>query len=266
MQNIKKKYSIIAFLTLSLIAGIFSNTPSLYAQGGEGENQTSTTAATTPTTPMANNNQTTTQPTTTTTTPASEEHAAETGEEHNAAATEAADYEAYNDEKEHSKASSVRDSVTVLLQDILIPADDFIHLYDSSPYHLMNGHVAIKVPCEDDSTTPIQVLIGSAPNMTAATLENIAPLSTPGEQCLYHVDLVPSGNVTVLTDVALKNSGDEDIEFPPTSTAVIGINEVKKGEHEHAEDGEQAEGAEVAEEHDGNSTATITAADVINKE
>ena len=251
MQNIKKKYSIIAFLTLSLIAGIFSNIPSLYAQGGEGENQTSTTAATTPTTPMANNNQTTTQPTTTTTTPASEEHAAETGEEHNAAATEAADHEAYNDEKEHSKASSVRDSVTVLLQDILIPADDFIHLYDSSPYHIMNGHVAIKVPCEDDSTTPIQVLIGSAPNMTAATLENIAPLSTPGEQCLYHVDLVPSGNVTVLTDVALKNSGDDDIEFPPTSTAVIGINEVKKGEHEHA--------AEGAEEHNGNSTATITA-------
>ena len=254
MQNIKKKYSIIAFLTLSLIAGIFSNIPSLYAQGGEGENQTSTTAATTPTTPMANNNQTTTQPTTTTTTPASEEHAAETGEEHNAAATEAADHEAYNDEKEHSKASSVRDSVTVLLQDILIPADDFIHLYDSSPYHIMNGHVAIKVPCEDDSTTPIQVLIGSAPNMTAATLENIAPLSTPGEQCLYHVDLVPSGNVTVLTDVALKNSGDDEIEFPPTSTAVIGINEVKKGEHEHA--------AEGAEEHNGNSTATITAGDV----
>jgi len=229
MQNIKK-YSIIAFLTLSLVAGIFSNIPSLYAQGG---NETDTTATTMEDSSMANM----------------------TKGEHDA--TEEADHEAY-EEKEPHEASSVRDSTALLLQDNLIPAGDFIHLYDSSPYHIMNGHVAIKVPCEDDSTTDIQVLIGSAPNMTAAELENIGPLSTPGEQCLYHVDLIPSGNVTVLTDVALKNNGDEDIEFPPTSTVVIGINEVKKGEHGHAE------GAE--EEHGGNSTATITAEDVEHTE
>ncbi|HEX5185332.1 MAG TPA: hypothetical protein VFV86_00450 [Nitrososphaeraceae archaeon] len=229
MQNIKK-YSIIAFLTLSLVAGIFNNIPSLYAQGG---NQTDTTATTMEDNSMANMTE--------------GEHDA-TGED---------DHEAY-EEKDHKEASSVRDSVTLLLQDNLIPAEDFIHLYDSSPYHIMNGHVAIKVPCEDDSTTSIQVLIGSAPNMTAAELENIAPLSTPGDQCLYHVDLIPSGNVTVLTDVALKNSGDEDIEFPPTSTAVIGINEVKKVEHGHAEDAE--------EEHGGNSTATITAEDIQDTE
>ena len=99
----------------------------------------------------------------------------------------------------------------------------------------MNGHVALKAPCEDDSTTPIQILIGSAPNMTAATLENIAPLSTPGEQCLYHADLIPGGNVTIITDVALKNPTEEDIEFPPTATVVIGINEITKGEHGHSE-------------------------------
>jgi hypothetical protein len=97
----------------------------------------------------------------------------------------------------------------------------------------MNGHIALKVPCGDDSTTPTQILIGSAPNMTVAELETIGPLSTPGEQCLYHVDLIPGGNATILTDVALKNTSDEDIDFPPTSTVVIGINEVTKGE-EHS--------------------------------
>jgi hypothetical protein len=104
----------------------------------------------------------------------------------------------------------------------------------------MNGHIALKAPCEDDSTSPIQVLIGSAPNMTAATLENLPSLSTPGEQCLYHVDLIPGGNVT-LTDIAISNTGEEDIEFPPTATVVIGINEVKKGEHggEHSESTEE---------------------------
>ena len=60
----------------------------------------------------------------------------------------------------------MRDSVTELLQDKIIPGGDFMHLYDSTPYHILNGHVALKAPCEDDSPTPLQVLIGSAPNMT----------------------------------------------------------------------------------------------------
>ncbi len=184
MQNIKK-YSIVAILTLSVVAGIFYNIPSSYAQEG---NQTQTA-----------------------------------------------------EEQEYSETSAVRDSVTVLLQDMIIPATDFIHLYDSTPYNIMNGHIALKAPCEDDSTTPIQVLIGSAPNMTAATLENLPTLSTPGTQCLYHVDLIPSGNVTTLTDIALSNTSEEDMEFPPSSTVVIGINEVTKGEHggEHSESTEE---------------------------
>jgi hypothetical protein len=191
MQNLKK-YSIIAILTLSLVAGIFNNVPSHASHGQEG-NQTQTQAA-------------------------------EAGEE-----------------KEHSEASTtVRDSVTILLQGMSIPGTDFIHLYDSTPYHIMNGHIALKVPCGDDSTSPIQVLIGSAPNMTAATLENLPSLSTPGEQCLYHVDLIPGGNVT-LTDIAISNAGEEDIDFPPTATVVISINEVTKGEHggEHSESTEE---------------------------
>lgn len=150
--------------------------------------------------------------------------------------------DAHTEEKEHSGArKTVRDSVTVLLQGLSIPATDFIHLYDSTPYHIMNGHVALKVPCGDDSTSPITVLIGSAPNMTAGTLENLPTLSTPGEQCLYHVDLIPGGNVTTITDIAISNTGEEDIQFPPTATVVIGINKVTKGEHggEHSESTEE---------------------------
>jgi hypothetical protein len=196
MQNIQK-YSIVAILTLSIVAGIFNSIPS-YAQEG---NQTQTATE-------------------------EEQHSTEAG--HSA-----------EEEKDYNKTSTVRDSVTLLLQDNIIPAGDFIHLYDTTPYHIMNGHIALKLPCEDDSTSPIQVLIGSAPNMTAATLENVPPLSTPGEQCLYHMDLMPSGNVTTLTDIALSNTGEENIEFPPTSSVVIGINEVKKGEHGHSESSEE---------------------------
>ena len=145
-----------------------------------------------------------------------------------------------SEENEYNKTSTVRDSVTILLQDAIIPGTDFLHLYDSTPSHIMNGHIALKVPCAADSSSPIQVLIGSAPNMTAATLENIPALSTPGEQCLYHLDLIPGGNVTTITDIALKNPTEDEIEFPPTSSVVIGINEVMEGEHAHTENAQNA--------------------------
>jgi hypothetical protein len=149
-----------------------------------------------------------------------------------------------SEENEYNKTTTVRDSVTILLQDAIIPGTDFLHLYDSTPSHIINGHIALKVPCAADSSSPIQVLIGSAPNMTATTLENVAPLSTPGEQCLYHVDLRPGGNVTTITDIALSNPTEDEIEFPPTSSVVIGINEVMKGEHTYRENTENATGAE----------------------
>jgi hypothetical protein len=150
------------------------------------------------------------------------------------------------EENEYNKTTTttVRDSVTIMLQDAIIPGTDFLHLYDSSPSHIMNGHIALKVPCAADSSSPLTVLIGSAPNMTESTLENVSPLSTPGEQCLYHVDLIPSGNVTTITDIALSNPTEDEIEFPPTSSVVIGINEVMEGEYSYAENPENATGAE----------------------
>lgn len=144
-------------------------------------------------------------------------------------------------ETEHAYNNSahvVRDSVAELLEGTTIPAGQFIHLYDSTPYMITNGHVAVNVPCEDNSTASIQVLMGQAPNFTAAELENLPELSTPGEMCLYHVDIAP--HEEVITDVAIANPGDSDLDFPPGSTAVIGINEIMPG----AEEGEHGHGAE----------------------
>lgn len=144
-------------------------------------------------------------------------------------------------ETEHAynkSAHVVRDLVAELLEGRTIPAGQFIHLYDSTPYMITNGHVAVNVPCEDNSTASIQVLMGQAPNFTAAELENLPELSTPGEMCLYHVDIAP--HEEVITDVAIANPGDSDLDFPPGSTAVIGINEIMPG----AEEGEHGHGAE----------------------
>jgi hypothetical protein len=155
-------------------------------------------------------------------------------------------------EMEHQLNSTiVRDSQTVLLGDQTIPAGGFIHLYDTTPYSIIKGHVAARIPCGDDSTPLLNILVGVAPEFTPAPLELVANLSTPGELCLYHTDLpAPSeqanatttANATTLmvTDIAISNPGDEDVTLPSTSTVVIGVNEIMplEGAHEgesHAE-------------------------------
>src|ERR671923_2448589 len=123
----------------------------------------------------------------------------------------------------------VRDSVFALLAGETIPAGSFIHLYDTSPYHINNGHIAEKIPCGDNSTALLTILVGSAPNFAPAPLELLPELSTPGELCLYHVDLPPApepanatttttpANATttsMITDIAIQNPGGDDVTLP----------------------------------------------------
>jgi len=119
-----------------------------------------------------------------------------------------------------------RDSQTVLLEGESLPAQgNYIHLYDSTPYQIMNGHIAAKLPCTDTNSTEINVLIGQAPNLQPAELEFVGALSIPGDLCLYHVD-VASNETAPITDIAIQNNSPDDIIFPPTSTVVIGVNEI----------------------------------------
>ena len=153
--------------------------------------------------------------------------------------------------EEHTDTFTVRDSVFALLADQTIPASGFIHLYDSTPYSIRSGHVAAKIPCDDESAPLLNILVGVAPNLTPAPLELVPPLSTAGELCLYHVDLpateqanATSANATttMITDIAISNPGDEDVTLPPTSTVVIGVNEITKGAHSHEEEGQAQAG------------------------
>lgn len=127
----------------------------------------------------------------------------------------------------------VRDSAAILLEGKTLPAGDYIHLYDSTPYHIMNGHIAVKAACDDDHNPAVSVLIGQAPNLAPADLEYISELSQPGKMCIYHVDLMSTPD-NVITDVAIKNGGNDDIKFGPTSSVVIGVNEVMEGAEEHS--------------------------------
>jgi hypothetical protein len=144
---------------------------------------------------------------------------------------------AINNASAQGKSTVVRDSQAILLEGKTIPSKDFIHLYDTTPYILMNGHLAVKLPCDANSVSPLKILIGQAPNLKAADFELIKELSTPGKMCLYHVDLnsKPGEAGGIITDIAIQNPTDAAITFPSTSTIVIGVNEIMPGaEHGQA--------------------------------
>jgi hypothetical protein len=143
--------------------------------------------------------------------------------------------------------TTVRDSTAILLSGETIPGESFIHLYDSTPDAIATGHIAAKIPCDENSNATLAILTGAAPNLQPTELELLSELSTPGELCLYHADLasVQGGNMT--TDIAIQNPDEGDVELPATSTVVIGVNKVLPGA---AEEHETEEAAATA----GNST------------
>jgi hypothetical protein len=120
--------------------------------------------------------------------------------------------------------SVVRDSSTILLDGKTIPANYFIHLYDSTPYKIMNGHIASKLLCDASSIATLKILVGQAPNVKPASMELVKELSKPGSMCIYHVDIPQGNNVT--TDIAIQNPTGSPIKLPDTSTVVIGVNEI----------------------------------------
>jgi hypothetical protein len=119
----------------------------------------------------------------------------------------------------------VRDSQAILLEGKTIPANDYIHLYDSTPYMIINGHIATKLPCDANNASPLKILTGQAPNLKPAELEFIKPLSTPGKLCIYHID-IPSKAGEIVTDIAIQNPTTSEIKLPSTSSVVIGVNEI----------------------------------------
>jgi YVTN family beta-propeller protein len=119
----------------------------------------------------------------------------------------------------------VSDSSTILLNDKSLPSESYIHLYDSSPFKIQKGHIAAKLPCEDDNSTSVQLYAGEVPNFSLLQTQFIPQLSESGSICMYHTDIASTKDKPI-TDIAILNNSTDDIEFPETSTVVININEI----------------------------------------
>jgi hypothetical protein len=81
-----------------------------------------------------------------------------------------------------------------------------------------DAHVTIKVPCYDNGTSKVTLMVGVKPDFKSVELERIAengtldgePISLyiTGCTCLYHAD-IPAGTV----DIALLNTSNETLAF-----------------------------------------------------
>ena len=129
-----------------------------------------------------------------------------------------------------NKTTVARDSQTILLEGKTIPAKGFVHLYDSTPYMMNAGHVALHIPCDASSKPVMNTLIGQAPNFEIVRPDLIKELSQSGNMCLYHLDISSDPAKKVYqTDIAIQKPTNQTITFPPSSTVVIGVNEIQPG-------------------------------------
>jgi hypothetical protein len=96
---------------------------------------------------------------------------------------------------------------------------DYLHLIDLTPFKTTaEGHIAIKVPCDNDAKPLVTIITGVAPNFTTLDVGNSInngtldgrniDLSVEGTSCLYHGE-IPNG----ITDIALVNTSNQTLSF-----------------------------------------------------
>jgi hypothetical protein len=132
-----------------------------------------------------------------------------------------------------SSVPIVRQSTILMLAHQIIPPKDFIPLYDSSLYKIADAHISAKIPCNGNSSSTLELLIGHTPDIKPAKLEPVKELSKPGYLCMYHTDIGlahnSSGNKmnnTTITNILLRNPSDYRIILPNTSTIIIDVNQI----------------------------------------
>jgi hypothetical protein len=110
-------------------------------------------------------------------------------------------------------------SLAVLLNGLNLSQNQFILLYDSTPF-ASKGHIALNLPCDSSNpSSPLfQVLVGRAPDIIPTRLGYIEQVSAPPDMCVYHAQF---GFGDPVTDVILKYIANGTISLEgPHSVAI----------------------------------------------
>ena len=114
-------------------------------------------------------------------------------------------------------------SLAVLLNGLNLSQNQFILLYDSTPF-ASKGHIALNLPCDssDPSSPLFQVLVGRAPDIIPTRLGYLEQVSAPPDMCVYHAQF---GFGDPVTDVILKYIANGTIIFKGPHSAAITTHE-----------------------------------------
>ena len=110
-------------------------------------------------------------------------------------------------------------SLAVLLNRLNLSQNQFILLYDSTPF-ASKGHIALNLPCDSSNpSSPLfQVLVGRAPDIVPTRLGYLEQVSAPPDMCVYHAQF---GFGDPVTDVILKYIANGTISLKgPHSVAI----------------------------------------------
>jgi hypothetical protein len=110
-------------------------------------------------------------------------------------------------------------SLAVLLNGLNLSQNQFILLYDSTPF-ASKGHIALNLPCDSSNpSSPLfQVLVGRAPDIIPTRLGYIEQVSAPPDMCVYHAQF---GFGDPVTDVILQYIANGTISLKgPHSVAI----------------------------------------------
>jgi hypothetical protein len=121
------------------------------------------------------------------------------------------------------KADESSASLTVLLHGVNLSMNQFILLYDSTPY-ASKGHIALNMPCDSSNpNVPIfQVLVGRAPDLAPTTVGYLSRISRPPDMCVYHSQF---GFGDPVTDIVLKNISNNTISLGGPHSVTITTHE-----------------------------------------
>lgn len=117
------------------------------------------------------------------------------------------------------------DIQTIRLNDKELPENDYILLYDSSPFLITKAMIEGTLPCNEDNSTDITVLQGNETTYDEVKLNFISSISLESDQCNYEGTI--QHNLTNPTNkIFLLNNSTDEIEFSNNNVVFVKVQEI----------------------------------------
>jgi len=111
-------------------------------------------------------------------------------------------------------------SESIFLEDKHLPESSIMTIVNTSPFQIIEAQITSRLPCDENNNSIVDILIGNPPNYNETILDYLGQYSEVSNLCIYKSIISDSANK--ISEIAISNNGTEEIEFPPTSTIMIG--------------------------------------------